>query len=70
MNSLKIDGEKLRDILLEKCINPATLASKADVSIDTILRLIKGKCGNNTKFQTVGRIAKALAVKPQELLID
>lgn len=67
---MKIDGEKLRDVLLEQCLNPATLASRAGVSIDTILRLIKGKCGSNTKFQTVGRIAKALAVKPQELLID
>lgn len=63
---LKLDRRKLDLILAEKCYSLADLTKKAGVSSALITKVVSGNYTLTTK--TLGKIAKALEVKPQDLI--
>ena len=63
---LKLDRRKLDLILAEKCYNLVDLTKKAGVSSALITKVVSGNYTLTTK--TLGKIAKALDVKPQDLI--
>lgn len=63
---LKLDRRKLDLILAEKCYNLVDLTKKAGVSSALITKVVSGNYTLTTK--TLGKIAKALEVKPQDLI--
>lgn len=63
---LKLDRRKLDLILAEKCYSLVDLTKKAGVSSALITKVVSGNYTLTTK--TLGKIAKALEVKPQDLI--
>lgn len=63
---LKLDRQKLELILAEKCYSLSDLTKKAGVSSALITKVVSGKYTLTTK--TLGKIAKALDVKPKDLI--
>lgn len=66
---MKIDFEKLDNLLLDKCWSVAELARRAGLTSATVSRLRNGKNRNPMRL-TVAKIAKALDVSPKELLVQ
>jgi transcriptional regulator with XRE-family HTH domain len=67
MAEVKIDGEKLEKLRLERFWSRAELAEKSGISRDHIGRLERGE-GGNSHPPTIRRLAEALGVDPRELL--
>lgn len=65
---LKIDGRKLEILMAEKLYSYRDLCKMAQMSQDTLVKIIKYKKASTTI--TVGKIAWALGVKPAEILKD
>lgn len=63
---LKLDRRKLDLILAEKCYSLVDLTKKAGVSSALITKVVSENYTLTTK--TLGKIAKALEVKPQDLI--
>lgn len=57
---------KLLDLIASKGMTQAELADKAGLSRASVNKLLKH--GSKPRLDTLGRIAKALGVKPSELL--
>lgn len=64
-NCIKIDTSKLLIAMANNCFNVNQLCDKANIRITTYRRIIKGQY---SKTETVGKIAKALNVKVEDLL--
>lgn len=65
MTNLKVSQNKLQLKMAEKCMNPYDLCSKAKISYQTYLRVVKvGNC----KIATLGKIANALDVNVTDIL--
>lgn len=62
---MKVNGVKLRLAMARKCMNTADLSEKAEMPIQTINGVLRGR---SIRPATLGRIAKALSVDPGELL--
>lgn len=65
---MKFDKDKLLLLMAEQCINPYAFCEKAGITYATYHKLIKGE--SKPKPATIGKIAKALNVKVQDLLED
>jgi transcriptional regulator with XRE-family HTH domain len=68
MKNLKLNTSKLLLAMANACITTTNLAEKSNVSRVAITRFTTGK--SNPKPQTIGKIAKALNVKVEELIED
>ena len=68
MDIVKIDGEKLQELRLEKFWSRDELAEKAGIHRDHIGRLERGE-GGNSRPPTIRKLAEALDVEPSELLL-
>lgn len=65
---LRLNRTRLINEMASRELNPADLARACDLSDATISLLFK--CNMFGSFKTLGKIAKALNVKPSELLIE
>lgn len=65
---MDIDIKKLQCAMASKCYNASDLALYSKLSNATITRIFKK--GSVGSLPTLGKIAKALDVKPVELLKD
>lgn len=65
---MKINVDRLKIAMAENCITAVELSNKAKVSRGTITNLM----GNKTDASpaTIGKMAKALGVSIEELIID
>ncbi len=64
---VKIDGEKLQNLRLERFWSRDELADKSGIHRDHIGRLERGE-GGNSRPPTVRHLAEALEVDPAELV--
>lgn len=65
MTNLQISQDKVQLLMAEKCMNPYDLCSSAGISYASYRRIMReGGC----KIATLGKIAKALEVKPGEII--
>ena len=69
MADVKIDGEKLQKLRLERFWSRDELAEKSGIHRDHIGRLERGE-GGSSRPPTVRRLAEALGVDPHELLAE
>jgi transcriptional regulator with XRE-family HTH domain len=69
LTDVKIEGEKLQKLRLEKFWSRDELAEKSGIHRDHIGRLERGE-GGSSRPPTVRRLAEALGVDPHELLED
>lgn len=65
---MNIDIKKLQCAMASKCYNASDLALYSKLSNATITRIFKS--GSIGSLPTLGRIAKALDVKPVDLIKD
>ena len=63
---MQIDKIKLQLLLAEKELSAKDLAEMAEISPQTISKIIKK---GRSKPKTIGKIAKALGVEPAELVV-
>lgn len=66
--NMNIDIKKLQCAMASKCYNASDLALYSKLSNATITRIFKN--GSVRSLPTLGRIAKALDVKPIDLIKD
>ena len=64
MKRLRLDGQKVLFIMAERLMSRTDLSEASDVSYRTITSALGGKTVTTT---TVGLIARALEVKPEEI---
>ena len=62
---MNANREKLTLAMARACVNPADVAKKADMPLQTVNRALLGRV---IRPATMGRIAKALGVDPAELI--
>ncbi|PLS84836.1 MAG: XRE family transcriptional regulator [Actinobacteria bacterium] len=63
---MKIDSTKLRELREQRSLSVRGLAKEASVSTETVYSIEHGKRQPNLK--TLGKIALALGVNPEDLL--
>ena len=51
----------------EKVINPVDVAKKSGLCVETIYKIT---AGGNVTTKTLGKVAKALETKPQDLIAE
>lgn len=61
-----INPQKLKRLMAEKLITIAELARLSDVSACTLNMVLNH--GRNANIKTIGKICKALGVKPEEII--
>ena len=66
---VKINGEKLQQLRLERFLSRDEVAEKSGIHRDHIGRLERGE-GGESRPPTVRKLAEALGVDPRELLAD
>ena len=69
IGTVKVDGDKLQGLRLGKFWSREELAETADLHRDHIGRLERGK-GGNSRPPTVRKLAEALGVDPEELVVN
>jgi transcriptional regulator with XRE-family HTH domain len=69
MADVKINGEKLQKLRLERFLSRDELAELAGIHRDHIGKLERGE-GGNSRPPTVRKLAQGLGVEPSELLED
>lgn len=62
---MRIDREKFFMRCAEKLMNPADVAKVAGLCVETIYKIT---AGGNVTAKTLGKVAKALEMKPQDLI--
>ena len=65
---LKLIGQKIKEIRLEKKLTQSSLASACDVDIRTIQRIEKGSFNMSLKIMFL--ISDSLGINPSELLMN
>lgn len=67
MNIVKIDGDRLKELRLERFLSRDELAAESGIHRDHIGRLERGE-GGDSRPPTVRKLAEALGIDPSELL--
>lgn len=62
---MRLNRTKVMLLMAEPCINQKTLAIKAGVSRQTLSAVMNGR---SCKPELLGKLAKALNVKPEEII--
>jgi predicted transcriptional regulator len=70
ITAVQIDGQKLRQLRLDKFMDIGELARASGVHRDHISRLERGEFTGESRPSTVRKLAGALGVNPRELLKD
>lgn len=65
---MKFDKDKLLLLMAEQCINPYEFCEKAGITYMAYHKAVKGE--SKPKPATIGKMARALNVKVQDLLED
>lgn len=65
---MKIDTNKLKLAMARKCMDPKDLAAAVECSVGSIVQILSNR--RNVPIKKLGKIAKALEVDPEELLIN
>lgn len=65
---MNFDKEKMKLLIAERCLNPYEFCKLSGIAYQTYLKIIKGQ--SNPKLGTIGKIAKALNVRVEDLLED
>jgi transcriptional regulator with XRE-family HTH domain len=60
-----VDGQKLRELRVEKALSLRTLGERTGVAYDTINKLELGR--RPARLSTIRKLAEALGVEPKEL---
>jgi transcriptional regulator with XRE-family HTH domain len=68
IGDVRIDGEKLRQLRLERFMDIGELSEKSGMHRDHIGRLERGEWTGGSRPSTVRKLAQALDVDPHELL--
>jgi transcriptional regulator with XRE-family HTH domain len=61
-----VDGQKLRELRVEKALSLRTLGERTGVAYDTINKLELGR--RPARLSTIRKLAEALGVEPIELM--
>lgn len=64
-SKLKLDATKLNIAMANACLNPYDLCEKAEINYSSFKRILNGI---GIKPKTVGKIAKALNCKVEDLI--
>ena len=64
--SFDVDGEKLRQLRVEKALSLRALGEITGVAFDTISKLENGR--RPARLVTIRKLAEALGVEPRELM--
>ena len=64
--SHNVDGQRLRELRVEKALSLRTLAERTSVAYDTINKLELGH--RPARLSTIRKLAEALGVEPKELM--
>jgi transcriptional regulator with XRE-family HTH domain len=64
--SHNVDGQRLRELRVEKALSLRTLAERTSVAYDTINKLELGY--RPARLVTIRKLAEALSVEPKELM--
>ena len=64
--SLEVDGQKLRQLRVEKALSLRALKERSGVAYDTINKLENGH--RPARLVTIRTLAEALEVEPKELM--
>ncbi len=64
--SFDVNGQRLRELRLERALTLRALAERSDVSYDTINKLELGQ--RPARLSTIRKLADALGVEPRELM--
>ena len=65
-SAMKVNGERVRMLMIERCTNVKRLARDAHIGESTMHQAL-----NNTRhsnYRTIGKIARALQVDPAEII--
>lgn len=65
---MKIDIEKLNIAMANKCYTKTRLVANAGICYSSLMKILGGRM--NLTPQTLGKLAKALDVKPIDLIKD
>ncbi len=65
---MKLNRKRLTDLIARNGLSLVELASRADVCVSTLNRIVKH--GKRAQLPTIGRIAEALGCEPSYLLED
>ena len=64
--SFDVNGQRLRQLRVERALTLRALADRSDVSYDTINKLELGQ--RPARLSTIRKLADALGVEPKELM--
>ncbi len=64
--SFEVDGQRLRELRVEKALSLRALGERTGVAYDTINKLELGR--RPARFSTIRKLAEALGVMPRELM--
>lgn len=64
--TMKLNGEKVRMLMMERCTNIKRLAREAQIGETTVHNALNNTHDSN--YRTVGKIARALNVSPAEII--
>jgi len=64
--SFEVDGQKLRELRVDKALSLRALGVRSGVAFDAINKLENGK--RPARLATIRKLAEALAVEPKELI--
>ena len=64
--SFEVDGQRLRELRVEKALSLRTLGERTGVAYDTINKLELGR--RPARLSTIRKLAEALGVMPRELM--
>lgn len=65
---MKVDANKMRLAMARKCMDAKDLAVSVECSVESIHQILGGR--RNVTTKKLGKIAKALEVDPEMLLIN
>jgi XRE family transcriptional regulator, regulator of sulfur utilization len=64
--SFEVNGQRLRQLRVERALTLRALAERSDVSYDTINKLELGQ--RPARLSTIRKLAETLGVEPRELM--
>ena len=68
MRTVKVDGDKLRQLREQAFLSRAELASRSGLHPDYIGRLERGDWQGGSRIDNIRKLAEALGVEPAELV--
>lgn len=63
---MRLNGEKVRILMIERCTNVKRLARAAHIGESTMHQALNNT--RNSNYRTIGKIARALQVNPVEII--